>query len=436
MRILFVSNDTSGISLCHILVQEGQDVRLFIRNRDKRLQKTGDGMVKKVEDLNKGIEWAGKDSLIVFDYTGFGKLQKKLRLDGYSVVGGSELGDMLENNRQYEQKILSINGIKTVPSISFKDINKAIEFLKRHKGPWVIKQNGESNKTLNCVGAFSDNRDIISLLKNYNRNKKTKNECSIIDLQKKIKGIEIAVGRFFNGNDWIGPCNINFEHKNLCNENLGPKTPEMGTLMWYEENEKNPLFSETLAKMKNYLKSIDYRGYIDINCIVNETGIFPLEVTARFGYPTIELQAEFHSSPWSEFLKATADGKNYDLKWKKGYGVVVLIATPPFPFHRNLFSNFSLEGTNIYFKKNFKKEDSRHIHFEGVAQRKNKDYYICDHIGYVLHASELGETVESARKKTYELINKIVIPKMYYRTDIGLKFIQEDRKKLKEWGYI
>lgn len=56
--------------------------------------------------------------------------------------------------------------------------------------------------------------------------------------------------------------------------------------------------------------------------------------------------------------------------------------------------------------------------------------------GFVLHVSGTGKSVEAARKQAYALIDKIVIPKMFYRTDIGVKFAKEDRKKLKEWGYV
>lgn len=106
----------------------------------------------------------------------------------------------------------------------------------------------------------------------------------------------------------------------------------MGTVLWYDENEDNRLFNETLVKLRGYLRKIDFRGDIDINCIVNEQGAFPIEATPRFGYPAIYAQSNIHRSPWGEFLKAVADGKSHQLKWKKGYCIVVLVATPPFPY--------------------------------------------------------------------------------------------------------
>jgi phosphoribosylamine---glycine ligase len=436
MRILFVSSDASGASLCYRLHKEGNEVRFYISSKDKYIQRTLDGMVKKIHNFDEGIRWVGKKGLIVFDYTGYGKTQDKLRKDGYSVIGGSEFGDKLEDSRQYGQKIFSVCGMKIIPSVSFKNASSAIKFLKDNKGPWVLKQNGPANKSLNYVSKFKDNRDILSLLSNYSRLKYFSRESDCFDLQKKIEGIEIGVGRYFNGKDWVGPIELDIEHKDLFNDDLGPKTFEMGTLIWYSNDEKNLLFLSTLAKLKPYLQKINFRGDININCIVNETVAYPLEATARFGYPAIQLHMEIQQSPWAKFLKALADGENYNLKWEKGYGIVVLIATPPFPYHRPRYKHFSPEGITIHFKDELLKQDLNHIHFEGVMKKKNGEFCICDNIGYALHVSGMDKTVAKTRDKVYSIIQNIVIPKMYYRTDIGLKFIKEDERKLREWGWI
>jgi len=91
---------------------------------------------------------------------------------------------------------------------------------------------------------------------------------------------------------------MNIEHKDLCNGGLGPKTYEMGTLMWFDDDEKNKLFKETLGKLKEYLCHIHFHGDVDINCIVNEKGVFPLELTMRFGFPALQLQCALSQSPW------------------------------------------------------------------------------------------------------------------------------------------
>ncbi|MFZ2778366.1 MAG: phosphoribosylglycinamide synthetase C domain-containing protein [Candidatus Moraniibacteriota bacterium] len=434
MNILFISKDLSGADLCYRLKKEGHNVRLFIE--DKVQVHNFDGLVEKTTDWRKDVNWVGKNGLIVFDNSGYGKVQDDLRAEGYSVVGGNQMSDKLEHNRQYGQKILSVCGLNIIPSVNFSCTKEAVKFVEKNKGPWVVKQNGHVNTSFNYVGQLEDGKDVISVLKNYNRN--NKKECVSIDLQKKIRGIEIGIARYFNGNDWVGPIEINLEHKGLFNGELGPKTFEMGTLMWYDEDEKNRLFQETLAKMAPYLKRINFKGDIDIDCIATQKEIFPLEITPRFGWPAMHLQEEIHLSPWGEFLKAVADGKAYDLKYKKGYGIVVLLATPPFPYVVKTRKYYP-EGMDILFKKEMSDKEMEHVHFEEVSLRKNKketQFCISSKTGFVLHVTGIGKTVGEAREKTYRLIDNIVIPKVFYRTDIGLKFIEKEQKMLQEWGWI
>jgi phosphoribosylamine---glycine ligase len=434
MNILFISKDLSGGGLAYRLKKEGHSVRLFVEDKDQK--QNLDGLVEKTEKWEEDLDWVGKKGLIIFDSSGYGKIQDELREKGYLVVGGNKLADKLEHDRQYGQKILSVCEMKIIPSVNFSSAKSAINFIKENRDYWVVKQNGHINTSFNYVGQLKNGEDVISVLKNYNRN--NKKECVSIDLQKKIEGVEIGVARYFNGNDWVGPIEINLEHKSLFNGNLGPKTFEMGTLIWYEENEKNKLFQETLAKMKPYLKKINFKGDIDINCIVNKNEVFPLEITPRFGWPSTHLHSEIHISPWGEFLKAIAKGEHYDLKYKKGYGIVVLLSTPPFPYVIRT-KKYYPEGMDILFKKDFSKEEMNHIHLEEVSLRKNKNekhFYLSSKTGFALHVTGIGKTVEEARKKTYDLIEDIIIPKMFYRTDIGLNFIKEDKQKLKKWGWI
>lgn len=435
MNILFISRDLGQINLACTLAEEGNSVKVY--EVEKYWQgKMKRPLIKFIADWKKELDWVGKDGLIVFDYSGFGKLQDELRAKGYSVFGGNEQGEILEDNRQYGQKVFSACGMKTKKSKDFYDIGKMVNFIKKNPRKWVVKQNGHMDKGLNYVGQAEDGSDLVSVLTNYRRNLKSNNLH--FDLQEKIEGIEIAAGRFFNGSAWAGPICINIEHKNLFNGDLGPKTHEMGNLMWYDSNEKNKLFQETLGKMEDYLRKINFKGYFDINCILNEDGVYPLEVTARLGQPTVQTQNALHISPWGGFMKAVADGKNYDLKHRKGFAVSAFLGTPPYPYANRSNLNSPM-GVNIFLDPKLSQEELDNIHLEEVSVcEKNgaKGYRICGKSGYIAHVASHGKTAKEAREKLYNLINKIIIPKVFYRTDIGLKFVEEDEKKLREWGWM
>ncbi len=432
MRILFISKELIAVGLIPILQREGHDVVLFVQ--EKALRKCYEGIVKKTDDWELELKWVGKEGLIIFDDVGFGVKQNNLRRRGFKVIGGSKLGDLIETNRKYGQEIFESCGIKILPSFNFETAEEALQFIqKNRKHQWVIKKNGGHKSALNYVGQLRDSQDVEALLSRYK-------DIGIqsIHLQQKVDGVEIGVGRYFNGNDWVGPIEINFEHKSLMTNGIGPKTPEMGTLMWYESNEENKLFQLTLAKLKNFLRHIDFRGNIEINCIVSGNNVWPLEATARFGVPSTVLQTEIHQSPWGEFLMAVAEGRQYKLRFRKGYGIVVTIAIPPFPY-RQVSKEFDSLGVDIFFHTSPRKDDAKHYFFEEVSSRSQEgstSYYYAGAKGCIGYVAGFGSSVQEARDKAYKRAKNIVIPKMFYREDIGLAYLDRQGQQLKEWGWF
>ncbi len=432
MRVFFVSNDLIAGNLALLLKKEGHEVKLFIDDKDRRQNFTN--IIPKINSLREGIDWVGKDGLIIFDDVGYGKKQDQLRKKGYLVVGGCELGDKLELDREFGQKIFAEYGLKTVVLKDFDNLDDAAVYIKTNPAPWVIKKNFGSSKFISYVGQLEDGRDSLDLVKAY-LNDKTLSGIKI-SLHERVEGVEIGIGRFFNGKNWVGPIEFNCEYTRFLPGDIGPITSEMGTVAWYSQDEKNKLYQETLLKMEPYLKQINFKGDFALNCITNETGAYILEATSRFGSPIVHLQSEIHQSPWGELLLAIAKGEAYDFKWKSGYGLVLAITTPPFPYQKKLKENYSY-GINIHFK-DITEEDMTHIHFEEVSRRMNNDkqLYISDKRGYILYVTAVDSSIADAQNKLYSIARKIIIPKMIYRNDIGTSFDTTNKKLLQTWGYL
>ena len=433
MRVLFVSSELIAGDLAYRLKKEGCEVKLFIG--DKSRKDCFENMVKKTNNWQKELSWVGKKGLIVFDDVDYGKMQDKLRKRGFLVVGGNEVSDNLERDRGFGQEIFEKYKVGNVlKTINFSNIKLAINFVKKNPNFWVLKQNGHLG-VLNYIGSLSDGSDVLDTLKNYDRQKLGK--IISVSLQRRVFGVEIGVARYFNGRDWVGPVEFNVEHKRFLNGDLGPLTAEMGTVMWYENNEKNKLFQKTLARIKPFLQQINFKGDVDINCIIKENNCYPLELTTRFGSPAIHLQMGIHQTFWKDFLMAIAKGEKIKFNYKKGFGVVVCVAVPPFPYlaYSKAYNNFYAKGTKILFKNKLTKTEWDRIHFEEVS-KKNNEFYIAGSNGYILYVNGFGSTIEKAQKQAYNLVKKIVIPKMLYRTDIGDQFNIKNQKKLKHWGWI
>ena len=325
--------------------------------------------------------------MVVFDdVLGHGIEAKKLREQGKCAVGGTPYTDQLEDDREFGQDELKKFGVTIIPNWNFSSFKEAIDFVRKNPARYVIKPSGKAQniKRLLFVGEEEDGKDVLQVLEAYEKSWATK--IKIFQLQRRVDGVEVAVGAFFNGSEFAYPINVNFEHKKLFPGNLGPSTGEMGTSMFWSE--PNRIFDATLRKMEAKLKEEKYVGYIDINCIVNSQGIYPLEFTARFGYPTIHIQSEGINMPMGEFLMGLADGSLKQFKTKSGFQVGVVIAVPPFPFQdTKTFEANSREAAILFKKPNYEG-----VHIQEV-KIMDKEWVIAGTTGEVLVVVGTGYTM-------------------------------------------
>lgn len=423
-RFLFVSIDALISDIAWQVSRAGNDVRYYIGNEEER--QIGDGFVPKVDNWEDHVDWA--DVIVFDDVLGQGEKAAKLREAGKLVVGGTAYTDRLEDDRTFGQQELRKHGVSILPFAEFTDFDTAIEHVRSHPATYVIKPSGEAQniKRLLFVGQEEDGTDVIHVLQSYKA--VYADTVKVFQLQRRVRGVEVAVGAFFNGGDFMMPLNINFEHKPLFPGNIGPATGEMGTCMYWSG--PNKLFSATLAKLRDKLAEEKYVGYIDVNCIVNGQGIYPLEFTARFGYPTISIQSDGISMPIGDFLYGMASGELKNFKTRTGFQIGVRVVVPPFPYNDPKTFAANSKDRIIIFRK--PKLDG--IHIEDVRE-VNGQWLVTGSSGVVLIVTGMGISVRQAQAQTYQRVKNILIPNMYYRTDIGDRWY-EDHDRLHCWGYL
>jgi phosphoribosylamine--glycine ligase len=164
---------------------------------------------------------------------------------------------------------------------------------------------------------------------------------------------------------------------------------------------------------------------------VNENGIYPLEFTPRFGYPTIALQEESIESSTGEFFYDLAHGDDPELEVHEGYQIGVRIVLPPFPFDDAETYDENSPNTVVVFQT----ESREGIHLEDTKQVDGQ-WRIAGENGMPIVVTGNGETMQAARKQTYHRIDQIVMPDMYYRDDIGERWSDGDGDRLQAWGYL
>jgi phosphoribosylamine---glycine ligase len=422
-KFLFVSLDNLSGDLAWHIKKEGHEVKYYVKSVAER--DVASGFIEFVDDYKEHIDWA--DVIIFDDVLGLGKIAEKLRKKGKKVVGGTDYTDRLEEDRSFGTEEMLQKGIKIIPYKDFSSFDEAIEFIKQNPAPYVLKPTGECDPMplgILYIGHHPEGKDVIDVLEKY---KEWKDRIPKIQLQRKVTGVEVAVGAFFNGKKFLRPININFEHKRLFTGDLGPDTGEMGTSMFWTEN--NKIFSDTLLKFEGELAKTGYVGYIDINCIVNKEGIHPLEFTSRFGYPTLSIQIEGFNMPVGEFFYKLANHEDFKILVNPGFQIGVRLVVPPFPFNDKETYNIKSKNSKIYLDAG-----TEGLHIEDV-KLVDDEWIISGTTGVVMVVCGTGLTMEDAQKMAYGRIKKIHMPRMYYRIDIGDRW-KEDEKQLIDWGYL
>ncbi|MFH1207120.1 MAG: hypothetical protein V1668_00760, partial [Patescibacteria group bacterium] len=422
-KFLFVSKQSVSGDLAWHLTQEGHQVKVFIESKEDA--DVYNGFVEKVKSWEPHVEWA---DVVVFDDVGFGEQADRLRQGGKLVIGGSVYTDRLEDDREFGQAELKKHNINTLRWSQFNDYNAAIDFIKKQPSRYVFKPSGNAPKSLLFIGQDDDGRDLLELFEN-NKQVWQKRAPNFV-LQKYVSGVEVAVGAYFNGHDFLYPININFEHKRIFPGNLGPFTGEMGTLMYWSS--ANNLFKKTLLPMLDALRAARYVGYVDINCIVNARGIYPLEFTCRFGYPTIHIQLEGIEMPIGEWLYRMAKGEEFIIDAKRGFQIGIRMLLPMY-FSQDPTSE--LVHTYHDLAITFKSRPSLDgIHIEDI-KNDHGVWRVAGHTGCVLVITGSGATVEEARRVAYGRAQNILVPNIFYRTDIGRSWAN-DSDRLHTWGYL
>ncbi len=413
------------------LAQAGHEVRVSVEHEEAH--GIFKGMVDRALDWRGELDWlraAGEDGVIVFESADGAELQDALRRDGFNVVGGSAAGNRLELDRAFGQAAMRDAGMQVAPVHDFTSFDAAMEFVARRPRRYVFKINdAEASSSRNYVGEMDDGADICALMRMEQRRAPKDKPPSFV-LMDHVRGVEIGVGAYFNGTAFLTPAVLDWEHKRFFPGDLGELTGEMGTLVTYRGYER--IFGQTLARMAPFLRESRYRGYINLNTIINADGIWPLEFTCRFGYPGFAICDALHVDGWDRILKMMATGTGESFATHPGYAVGVVLTVPPFP-HEYGYAELS-RGTPIFLRDGLTVADP-HLHL-GEAGLEDGELVAAGSLGYLAVVTGRGADARAAQESAYALARKVVVPNLRYRNDIGERFLREDYATLRSLGYL
>jgi phosphoribosylamine--glycine ligase len=422
LNLLILDSDTCGLDMAYRAAEAGHQVRLWIPKEKGYLPDDGRGFpgIERINDWQNSMQWA-KSGLVVYLFNG--KICKELdryREFGFPIFAPSMASSDLEVKRAKGMEAMKKCGIEVPPYKTFASLEEALAHAKKADDRLVFKVIGsEEDKSLSYCG--SDPEDMVWRIKSWiAAGMSLKGPCMLQDF---IEGIEVGVSAWMGKNGFLpNKWNINFEFKKMMAEDYGPATGEMGTITKYCKESR--LADEILKPCEKMLKDLGHIGDTDLNAIIDSHGKpWPLEWTARFGWPSTQILMASHKGDPVKWMKDAVNGKD-TLEVDERVAMGVLMAAPPFPQPDEEHAAVGLRISGI--------EESWDNVSPWQIQLKGGEYITTG--PYVCVVTALGSDVHDVIPKCYETVKRIKFPNRIVRSDIG-KRLEKQLPQLHGFGY-
>lgn len=427
--------ETLGLDFALRCAAWGHSVRLF-RYSPRRPIRDGDGFrqIEIVDDFRPHMAWARDGLILNTGNCAFLADIDRYREFGFKIFSPTRRSAALEIDRKTGMDAMEAAGIRLAPYQMFDSLEDAEKAARRSDKAYVFKTMGDENdKSMTFVS--HDPAEMVGWIRRkIAKGVSLKGQCM---LQEKIDAdFEIGV------NGWMGPSGflrgkfqVSFEHKPLMSGDIGPNTGEMISVSKYVETD--PIVDELLKPLEPILRTLGHLGDFCVGAMIDKAGNpWPLEHTARCGYPALFGQMATHKGDPAKWMRDLLDDKD-TLRVSDDVCMAVVVGQPYFPYNKS--SPSDVEGNPISGLEEVL--DDVHLCavmvgkgpvMEGGKIVDRPQYQTAGE--YVLVATGTGQTIDAARKRVYKTIDQIHFPNMMYRDDGGEK-VEKSLPFMKKHGY-
>ena len=330
------------------------------------------------------------------------------------IFGPTKKASQLESSKIWAKEFMKRNDIPTAAFEVFDDPSKAKEYVNKIEHNVVIKADGlaAGKGVVVCNNKNEAERAIDMMLVN----KKFGDAGNNIIIEDRIDGVEASYITLSDGKIAI-PMATSQDHKRIYDGDKGPNTGGMGAYSptpVIDENLSNKIqkkiIDKTISSLEN--EGITFKGFLYAGIMLKDGEPFVLEYNVRMGDPECQPIIMRMNSDLFQYLNASVDGtleKLPPISWKNKSAVCIVLASKGYP-------ESYPKGEEIFGLGNT--FDDAYIFHAGT---KELDKKIITNGGRVLGVTALGDTLEAAIKRAYDVTEKISWENKYLRTDIGKK---------------
>lgn len=338
------------------------------------------------------------------------------RRRGLRLFGPSGAAAVIEGEKSFAKNLMKKYGIPTAAFDVFTDVEPALEFLRQHGVPVVIKADGlaAGKGVVVATDATTAEETIIDFLRRGVLGPAGKK----IVLEEFLRGREVSAMAITDGKTVL-PLAPARDHKRLGDGDTGPNTGGMGAyspvpdytpeLAQRVEREILRPTVEAMAKEGRPFQGILYAGLM-----LTEAGPKVLEFNCRFGDPETQVVLPRLKNDLVEVIVSTLEGRLAEVKlqWSEEATVGVVLASAGYPGPVK-------KGLPITMSESLPEEDGGGVHLFH-AGTTYQDGQLVTAGGRVLTVVAEGAGLAGARARAYRALEKVEFPGRIWRQDIGL----------------
>jgi phosphoribosylamine---glycine ligase len=423
MRVLVVGGGGREHALAWKLSQSQRLTALFVAPGNGGTDKVATNLSCDIGD-NAAVVALAKANAIDFVVVGpdaqvVQGLGDAVRAAGIDCFCPSQAAGQLEGSKSFTKALCDEMGIPTAAYRKFDDLHPALEYVRSHKLPVVIKADGLAlGKGVTVAAAMED---AIHAVTDCFGGAFGTSGASVV-IEEFLEGEEASFFVLCDG-DSILPLAAAQDHKRAFDGDMGPNTGGMGAyspapVMTAELTDR--VIAEIIEPTVRGLKArgTPYQGVLYAGLMLTADGPKLIEYNARFGDPETQVLMPRLKSDLLELLLAAARGelKGKTAEWRDGFALTVVMATRGYPGGYGKGSEIrgadALDADNmIVFHAGTKREGDRLLAYGGR----------------VLNVTALGPTVAAAKQRADEAAAVIDWPDGFHRHDIGWREILRER---------
>lgn len=335
---------------------------------------------------------------------------------GLYCLGPRAQAAQLESSKAFAKAFMQRHQIPTAGYASFTDLNAALDYIKNHPLPIVIKADG-----------FAAGKGVVisSTLAEAEQTLKQMFAGSLGDAGKKVVIEEFIAGEeasyiiLCDGEHFVSLASSQ-DHKQRDDGDVGPNTGGMGTYSpapivtsKLEQSIIEQIVKPTLNGLK--AENIPYSGFLYIGLMIQPNGEMKvLEYNCRLGDPETQpllfrLRSDFIAAAMAAVRQELS---SVQLQWDPRPALTVVMASKGYPFEYP--KHDAIKGLEKSLPAEVK------VFHAGTEL---KDQQILTTGGRVLGVTALGQDIAQAQQLAYDVVKTISWDHCYYRRDIGHKAI-------------